>query len=123
MSAGCRHEGNRSAPSRCLSNRIVGRRPGRALVEGRTGNDTINITGALSGGTATIDGGDLLRKRERRDGYQNGVGDPNSYFVASDGVEVTRNGKRVELASASQDARLMQAAGEDECPCRLPALV
>ena len=30
------------------------------------------------------------------DGYQNGVGDPNSYFVASDGVEVTRHGKRVK---------------------------
>ena len=30
------------------------------------------------------------------DGYQNGVGDPNTYFVASDGVEVTRNGKKVK---------------------------
>jgi uncharacterized repeat protein (TIGR01451 family) len=28
------------------------------------------------------------------DGYQNGVGDPNTYFVAADGVEVTRNGKK-----------------------------
>ena len=30
------------------------------------------------------------------DGYQNGVGDPNTYFVASDSVEVTRNGRRVK---------------------------
>ena len=30
------------------------------------------------------------------DGYQNGVGDPNSYFVASDGVTVRRNGKQVK---------------------------
>jgi hypothetical protein len=30
------------------------------------------------------------------DGYQNGVGDPNTYFVASDGVEVTRNGRKVK---------------------------
>ena len=30
------------------------------------------------------------------DGHQNGVGDPNSYFVASDSVEVTRNGKKVK---------------------------
>jgi hypothetical protein len=30
------------------------------------------------------------------DGYQNGVGDPNTYFVASDGMEVTRNGRRVK---------------------------
>jgi hypothetical protein len=29
------------------------------------------------------------------DGYQNGIGDPNTYFVAADGVEVTRNGRRV----------------------------
>ena len=29
------------------------------------------------------------------DGYQNGVGDPNSYFVASDGITVRRNGKKV----------------------------
>ena len=30
------------------------------------------------------------------DGYQNGVGDPNTWFVASDGVEVTRNGRRIK---------------------------
>jgi hypothetical protein len=30
------------------------------------------------------------------DGYQNGVGDQDSYFVASDGVEVTRDGKRLK---------------------------
>jgi uncharacterized repeat protein (TIGR01451 family) len=30
------------------------------------------------------------------DGYQNGVGDPNTYFVAADGVEVTRNGRKVK---------------------------
>jgi hypothetical protein len=29
------------------------------------------------------------------DGYQNGVGDPNSYFVATDGIAVWRNGQRV----------------------------
>jgi hypothetical protein len=29
------------------------------------------------------------------DGYQNGVGDPNAYFVAADGLTVTRNGKRI----------------------------
>ena len=30
------------------------------------------------------------------DGYQNGVGDPNCYFVAADGIEVTRHGRRVK---------------------------
>ena len=30
------------------------------------------------------------------DGYQNGVGDPNTWFVASDGVEVTRNGRKIK---------------------------
>jgi len=30
------------------------------------------------------------------DGYQNGIGDSNSYFVASDGIEVTRNGKKLK---------------------------
>lgn len=30
------------------------------------------------------------------DGYQNGVGDANAYFVAPDGITVTRNGKRVK---------------------------
>jgi hypothetical protein len=30
------------------------------------------------------------------DGYQNGVGDPNNYFVATDGIEVWRNGKKVK---------------------------
>jgi CSLREA domain-containing protein len=30
------------------------------------------------------------------DGYQNGVGDPNDWFVAADGVEVTRNGRKVK---------------------------
>ena len=29
------------------------------------------------------------------DGYQNGVGDPNTWFVAADDIEVTRNGKKV----------------------------
>jgi len=29
------------------------------------------------------------------DGYQNGVGDPNNYFVAADGVTVWRGGKKV----------------------------
>jgi hypothetical protein len=29
------------------------------------------------------------------DGVQNGVGDPNGYFVATDSVEITRNGQRV----------------------------
>ena len=28
--------------------------------------------------------------------YQNGVGDPNDYFVASDGIEVWRHGKKVK---------------------------
>jgi hypothetical protein len=28
------------------------------------------------------------------DGYQNGVGDPNTYFVASDGITVWRNGQK-----------------------------
>jgi hypothetical protein len=30
------------------------------------------------------------------DGYQNGVGDPNTHFVASDGIEVWRHGKKVK---------------------------
>jgi hypothetical protein len=30
------------------------------------------------------------------DGYQHGVGDPNTWFVAVDGVDVTRAGKKVE---------------------------
>jgi len=30
------------------------------------------------------------------DGYQNGVGDSNTWFVASDGVEVTRNGRKIK---------------------------
>jgi len=30
------------------------------------------------------------------DGYQNGVGDTNTWFVAADDVEVTRNGKKIK---------------------------
>ena len=30
------------------------------------------------------------------DGYQHGVGDPNNYFVATDGFEVTRDGQKVK---------------------------
>lgn len=30
------------------------------------------------------------------DGYQNGVGDLNSYFVAEDGIEVGRHGKKAK---------------------------
>jgi len=29
------------------------------------------------------------------DGYQNGVGDPDSYFVAADGITIQRNGQTV----------------------------
>ena len=30
------------------------------------------------------------------DGYQNGVGDPDSYFDAEDGIEIWRHGKKVK---------------------------
>ena len=61
-----------------------------------TRNETlvVQVSCAADGATITcsdIQVGDYLEV----DGYQNGVGDPNSYFVASDGIEVTRNGKRV----------------------------
>jgi len=36
--------------------------------------------------------GDILEA----DGHQNGVGDGNTYFVASDGFSVERNGKRIK---------------------------
>ena len=39
-----------------------------------------------------VQAGDYLEA----DGYQNGVGDPNAYVVATDSVEVTRNGRRVK---------------------------
>jgi hypothetical protein len=42
--------------------------------------------------TARTEAGDYLEA----DGYQNGVGDANSYFVASDSYEVLRNGKKVK---------------------------
>jgi len=43
------------------------------------------------GACPDIQAGDELEA----DGYQQGVGDPNSYFVAADGIEVRRNGRKV----------------------------
>ena len=58
-----------------------------------TRNETLVVQVPCSGDGANvtcpdIQAGDYLEA----DGYQNGVGDPNAYFVAADGVTVWRNG-------------------------------
>ena len=72
---------------------------GRSLLAtiGLTRGETLVVQVPCSGDGSNvtcpdIQAGDYLEA----DGYQNGVGDPNDYFVASDSYEVLRNGKKVK---------------------------
>jgi hypothetical protein len=56
------------------------------------GERLIVLVPCSSGKCPDIRVGDYLEE----DGYQNGVGDPNSYFVAADGLTVWRNGHAVK---------------------------
>ena len=59
---------------------------------GVTRNETVIVQVAcFASGCPDVRPGDYLEA----DGYQNGVGDPNAYFIADD-VTVLRNGKRVK---------------------------
>jgi Calx-beta domain len=62
-----------------------------------TRNETLVVQVPCSGSGASVTCPDIqVGDYLEADGYQNGVGDPNSWFVAADDVEVTRAGKKIE---------------------------